>query len=172
VSIPTLADASAHAELQKPETVTAPLAQKAVATAPAPPHAKHVRWKCGSPRPIDDAGLSPTQWVGLGAIGAGVVGLGVGTFFTARALSWNRDSNKGCIGDVCTAAARQERLDAHSAGNAATAAFITARDSPRSGSACTYWASARRLRPASARVIWAVPVATSHEVGGSVHGTF
>jgi hypothetical protein len=69
-------------------------------------------------------GPSTLQLVGLGAMGAGAVGLGVGTLYALRAVDRNDDSNRnGCEGDVCEGQGKADRLAARSAGNTATIAF-------------------------------------------------
>jgi hypothetical protein len=182
VTIPPLDDTAARRLSQSQAAVpVAPAAAAPAApippAAPAPPpRASELRSAptLPPPRPIDESsGLSPTQWVGLGAIGTGLIGLGVGTFFTARAVSWDRDSSKGCIGDVCTAAARQDRLDARAAGNAATISFVVGAGLAAAGVSMYLLGQRSTSSAAAAQARLAVgPWAAPHELGGSVRGSF
>jgi len=69
-------------------------------------------------------GVNPV--VGYVLIGAGVVGVGIGTYFGVTAISKNSDSNKnGCdASNNCTAAGATLRNDAYSAGNISTISII------------------------------------------------
>jgi hypothetical protein len=98
----------------EPRKVAAPIARAAATQrrAPAP------RRDAPEPKP-----RASTPWLGIVAVSTGLVGLGVGGYFTLRALSKNQDSNAGCEGDVCTPEGRRDRIDARHAGNAATIAF-------------------------------------------------
>ena len=81
--------------------------------------ARHARSR--SPSHVDESyGPTATQWLGIAATGVGIVGLGVGAYFAVLAMSKNRSSSAGCEGDVCTAEARGDRLDARQAGDRAT----------------------------------------------------
>jgi hypothetical protein len=173
IIIPALDDASAPRLIQTEEQVAAP-ATPATPALPAP--AREPRSApTPAPRPIDESeGLSPTQWVGLGAIGTGLIGLGAGTYFAARAVNWNRDSSKGCIRDVCTAAGRQDRLDARSAGNAATVAFVVGAGLAVGGLSMYLLGEQHSTTSAAAThpLLAATPWATPHELGGAVEGSF
>ena len=61
---------------------------------------------------------------GIATGAAGVVALGVGTYFGLHARKLNESSKAGCDGDACFPDAKQQRLDAISAGNWSTVAFI------------------------------------------------
>jgi len=66
--------------------------------------------------------------IGIATGAAGVIGIGLGTYFALHALSKNAESNNqgGCSGDMCpaTGPGRQERLSAIQSANIATGAFI------------------------------------------------
>jgi len=106
-------------------SAAAPSAPPAVAPAGAPVEG-------GAPPPAatetaaTDAG--PWRTVGLAIAGAGVVALGVGTYFAIEAKSKNDQSfGAGCggaDGNVCTSAGAQVRRDALSAATASTVAFV------------------------------------------------
>jgi hypothetical protein len=68
-------------------------------------------------------GLTSFRIGGIAAGAAGVVAIGVGTFFGLRAKSLNDESRSGCDGNACWPDAKQKRLDAMSAGNISTVAF-------------------------------------------------
>jgi hypothetical protein len=70
-------------------------------------------------------GGAPWRTVGLVTAGAGVVALGVSAALAFVAKSKEDQSNdSGCHGNDCTAAAAATRLDALSAANASTVAFV------------------------------------------------
>ena len=60
----------------------------------------------------------------LVAGGAGVVGLGLGSFFGLRSISKHSDYASLCSGDVCAPSAGPLHDDAVAAGNASTVAFV------------------------------------------------
>lgn len=72
----------------------------------------------------ESSGLSTQQWIGLSVVGAGVVSLGVGTFFGLRAAS--KSDEAGCSGGTCPDA-ESEALneDAIAAGDVATVTLIS-----------------------------------------------
>ena len=57
---------------------------------------------------------------------AGVVALGIGSYFGLHAISKNNESgaNGNCVVDACSVAGKQVRVDAISAGNTSTVLFI------------------------------------------------
>ena len=69
------------------------------------------------------ARLSRLQIGGIAAGAAGLVAIGVGSYFGLRAMKLNDDSKAGCDGDACDPDAKQKRLDARTAGNWSTVAF-------------------------------------------------
>jgi tetratricopeptide (TPR) repeat protein len=121
----------------------------------------------------ESSGLSTAQWVGIGTMGAGVVGLGLGTFFAMRAVSKNEDSGTGCNGDLCTPIARQERLDARAFGNAASVAFI-AGGALASVGLVVYLAGQRAtpLATAANHALGASPWVERRGLGAAVRGSF
>ena len=62
--------------------------------------------------------------VGVVIGGAGLVGIGVGTFFGFRSMSRHDDAMSFCKGDVCTTHGTDLRAQAISAGNVATIGLI------------------------------------------------
>ena len=71
----------------------------------------------------DRSGLTTMQIGGVSAGAAGIVAIGVGTYFGLHARKLNEDSKAGCDGNACYPDAKQKRLDAISAGNWSTLAF-------------------------------------------------
>ncbi|HEX7480840.1 MAG TPA: hypothetical protein VF331_23765 [Polyangiales bacterium] len=75
-------------------------------------------------RPLADArGLSGVQTAGLLVLGTGLAGLVTASVFTLSAVRYDDASAAGCNADVCTAAARAQRLQARQAGDIATVTF-------------------------------------------------
>jgi hypothetical protein len=68
--------------------------------------------------------VSPLRTIGVVSGAAALVALGIGTYFGVRAIDQNRDSNLDCTQNVCNQSGTEERLDAISAANSATVAFI------------------------------------------------
>jgi hypothetical protein len=149
--------------LQKGENVAdrppaAALASSATATAPGenPAPAKH--------------GFG---WVDTTAIAAGVVGLGVGTAFMLQAIGKNEQSEAGCAGDVCTAEARQDRLDALDAGRVATVAFAAGGALVATGLTIYLVGGATSSRENGvAKALQAAPVPLAGGFGGMLRGNF
>ncbi len=77
-----------------------------------------------TPSDASARGLSPVQQTGLVFGGLGLVAVGVGSYFGIQAIKKNNESNPGCPGDVCDGEAKQLRLEARTAGNVSTIAFI------------------------------------------------
>lgn len=74
-------------------------------------------------RPTPSLRLTRLQTGAIAAGAAGLAAIGVGAFFGLRAIKLNDDSKAGCDGDACDPAAKQQRLDARSAGNWSTVLF-------------------------------------------------
>ena len=68
--------------------------------------------------------LTRMEVAGIATGAAGVVALGVGTYLGLHARKLNESSKAGCDGDACFPDAKQQRLDAMSAGNWSTLSFI------------------------------------------------
>jgi hypothetical protein len=118
-------------------------------------------------------GLSGLQRVGLVTGGAGVVGLGVGAFFTFLAVSKNNDSKANCFGDMCTPSGKKDRLDARSAGNVATIALIGGGALTAAGAAMLIFGRGARIStPTPAASLEAIPMVSPDGVGGVFRGTF
>jgi len=126
VSAPGMRDAQATVAISERQRLDVPVrldaAGSEVTPAPASPSAP--AGDDGS-RPEAAHGTFPWRTVGLVAAGAGIVTLGVGSYFGLQAKSKNDQSNSsGCNGDTCTGSAAQIRRDAISAGNTSTVLFV------------------------------------------------
>jgi hypothetical protein len=145
-------------------------------TAPAPKSsdaATEVADSIAAPSEIDThRGLTATQRIGIATGAAGIVGLGAGAFFTFRAVSKNNDSKSGCYGDLCMPAAKQDRLDARSAGNLATIGFIAGGALTAAG--VVMYIVGRRSSSSSAqtRSLEAIPLAGGDALGAALRGSF
>jgi serine/threonine-protein kinase len=95
------------------QTVSVPKLKKTYKPPPPPPPA--------APPP---PGLGPTKTTALILGGAGVIGLGVGIFFGARALSLNDQSDQHCADNVCDPEGFELRTDARRWGSASSVAII------------------------------------------------
>jgi hypothetical protein len=100
-----------------------------VASAASPPPAEpdlstNQKARPGEERDSSGGGLTVLQYVGIGGMVLGAVGIGVGTAYAVRAMSKYEDSNQnGCDGDTCVGQGKEDRLAARSAGNTATVCF-------------------------------------------------
>jgi serine/threonine-protein kinase len=112
---PPAAEAAAPARpadaASAPPEAPSPVEPSPLARAEAPPTSQEVR----------HSGLR-VAGVAVGA--AGLVGIGVGTFFGLRAMKRKDDAASSCHGDVCDPTGKQLRLDAISDADASTVAFV------------------------------------------------
>jgi hypothetical protein len=183
VTIDPLEDATAPAVAVVPvPATTAPTVPTATTTtapvAPAPPGAT------SAPRPgtdsaksdptLDRPGLSPLQVTGLFAGAVGVVGLGLGTFFTVQASDKNNDSQGECEGNACTQTGAKNRKDALTDGNIATGMFIGGGVLAAAGAAFVIWGGHRsqETAPSPATSLRLVPTSGPHGFGGMLEGSF
>jgi hypothetical protein len=125
-----------------------------------------------APEPVMDSasGLTGIQRWGIVSGVAGVVGLGVGGYFAHRAVSKNSDSQDACFGDLCTAAGKEDRLDARSAGDVATIALAAGGALTVSGIAM--YVLGHRTRSSSSAFIQAVPLVDVSGGGAALQGQF
>jgi len=103
VAEPTVAVAPRRARALSPSTLDAPQPSRA-----------------RSPARSDGGGMTFVQGTGLVLMGVGAFALGTAGAFTIEAINKNSDSNDGCVVNRCTESGRDDRLDARSAGTAAT----------------------------------------------------
>jgi hypothetical protein len=107
------------------------------------------------PPPPEKPGLGTTRILAIGLAGAGVIGIGIGTFFGARALTLNSDSQSHCDGNLCDPEGFEKRLDARRAGSTSTVALIAGAVGVGVGAALWFTAPAEKPkndRPATARI--------------------
>lgn len=100
ISVPELLEAPTASTTP----VAPPTANKNVAAPPEPHH----------------SGWGVLEWAGVGTAGAGVIALGVGTYFLGSALHLKSKSDTNCTGDVCGEIGYPDRSLAVSHGNTAT----------------------------------------------------
>jgi hypothetical protein len=126
--------------------------------------------EAAAPRP----GLAPLALTGLIAGACGVVSLGVGAFFTLRAIDQNNASHNECEGDLCTAAGRQDRNDARSSGDIATATLLGGGVLVAAGAALLLFGrGSREGSAADGRTsLRLLPSGGDHGIGGLLQGTF
>jgi serine/threonine-protein kinase len=96
----------------------APVGPVAVAAQPAPAAA--------APPPAADQASSngSGRWPALLVGGAGLVGIGIGTYFGVHSMSLKDDASSHCNGNLCDQEGVNLKEDAITAGNVSTAAFI------------------------------------------------
>ena len=114
------ADASFELTAVEGQTTPVEVEPGAQDTAPAAQSAPVESAEPAPERPL----FTPLRIGGVVAGGLGVVSLALGGIFTAQAVSKNDDSMADCDGNVCGPEGKESRLDAQSAGNAATATVI------------------------------------------------
>jgi hypothetical protein len=178
VTVPVLADADEAAEDRLATARAhneAPSAPPITPVVPPPsPSSVDVAPSASLPGPEMPRRSSAWQGAGAATFVAGVASLGFGTVFGLRAKSKNDDSKPECQGNICTAQGRQDRWDAHDAGNMATYGFIA-------GGVLTVGGAAMYLlgRPSSSlsacaggTCFEAVPATDAHTFGGIVRGSF
>lgn len=136
-----------------------------VAATPAP--VKVLRAAPRAEPRANTSSLSNLQRAGLVTLAGSVVSFGVGAVFGIVAGNRNKASEAGCDGDFCTAAAREKRLSAVSAGNVSTAAFLV-------GGAMATVGIVLFLTPnhANDADYSLAPWASPHAAGADLHGAF
>lgn len=98
----------------------APVAAATAVAAPpaAPPPAQP------APAAPAEQSKSSARWSALLVGGAGVVGVGIGSYFGLHSMSLKDDASEHCDGNLCDAEGVGLKEDAIAAGNVSTAAFI------------------------------------------------
>jgi hypothetical protein len=131
ISAPGMRDAQATVAISERQRLDVPVRLEVAGADTTPTTASPTASPDAAPagddasRPEAAHGAFPWRTVGLVAAGAGIVTLGVGSYFGIEAKSKNDQSNtSGCNGNNCTQAAAQIRRDAISAGNVSTALFV------------------------------------------------
>jgi serine/threonine-protein kinase len=135
--------------VEVPALVLAPLPPVAVAPpsdATSPASASPTQSEAGN-----DAARSGSRrrTIGLVVVGAGIVALGVGTYFGLQALSKNSDSHRNCSGNDCRLAGFNERNDARSTGDLSTA-LVLAGAAAVAGGAVLWLTAPRHVASAAA----------------------
>ncbi|HEY2509328.1 MAG TPA: hypothetical protein VGI39_00605 [Polyangiaceae bacterium] len=115
-----------------------------------------------------DRAWSPWRIAALGSVGAGVVGLGLGTGFALVAVGKKSDAEQqGCVGNLCPANAAPARDEARSDANIATAMLVAGGVLAAGGAAL--WFLAPRTTSTSVTV---VPHAGTGGAGVDLFGRF
>lgn len=120
VSVPPLKTLAAKSQPVPPKPPPAAHAAPAPAPAPVPAPAP-----APMPTPLKDTGSngSTQRWIGLAVGGAGLIGIGIGSYFGLRAISKNNDAEKLCpSNNVCST--QQGVTLTHDAKSAALASDI------------------------------------------------
>ncbi len=95
----------------------------AAAPPPAQPAAQPAQPPAQPAQPPDES-KSSARWSALLVGGAGLVGVGIGTYFGVHSMSLKDDASGHCDGNLCDAEGVGLKEDAIAAGNVSTAAFI------------------------------------------------
>jgi hypothetical protein len=148
-------------EGEKARPVAVEMAARISLEQPLPPRATPLPPSVATPP--ESHASHPWGTLGLVAAGAGVVSLGVGTYFGLDAISKDNTSNRtGCNGDVCAPPAFAVREDARTEATVSTVLFFAGGALVAGGA--TLWLFARRREAADAT--HAVQVAPVPLVGG------
>jgi hypothetical protein len=110
----------------------------------------------------------PLRPIGIATGAAGIVALGVSTYFAVRAASKNSDSKTDCLGDVCGTTGRQQRLDALSAANVSTVMFVVGAVLAAGGVTLFVLGKPTESKP----TIAAVPTVDKQGAGFALSGSF
>jgi tetratricopeptide (TPR) repeat protein len=89
--------------------------------------------------PARDSGVDARAIAGWSTIGAGLIGVGLGSYFGARALSLRDDSDERCDGSVCDAVGLELYDEAHGNADASTVAFAIAGAALATGTGLLIW---------------------------------
>jgi len=137
----------------------------------APPEPVAMSAPAREPEVLNPAPLTPLRTAGLVTMGAGALGLGVGVAFVFRALAKKADSDQGCDGNACWPAAKEDRLAAMSAGDAATIAFFAGAALSGTGLVLYLWGRPSSIPPTIGS-IRLTPAVSPSTAGGVLAGTF
>ena len=171
-----LPDSLRQIAVATPEPAVTPVTQETAAAAPAaqPPPTE--------PPPQQHADHGNTQRnAGLVVAGAGLISLGVGTYYGVHSMDLRNDSRSHCNGNVCDADGVSLRSDALSAGNISTVTLIAGLATAVGGGVLFFTApsssdrqgdSARAATPPRARLLSAAPYAGTTGAGIALTGEF
>lgn len=118
----------------------------------------------GQPRDNENPG-SIQRTVGIVAMGAGVVGIGIGTYFGITTMNRWSDSEANCNAGVCNADGVSFAAEARNAGNLSTAFFLIG-GAVGIGGAALYFTAPR------GKTVSVVPHAGKQTAGVTLGGTF
>jgi tetratricopeptide (TPR) repeat protein len=103
-------------------------------------------------KPVATTGVDARAIAGWSTIGAGLIGVGLGSYFGARALSLRGDSDEHCDGTVCDAVGLDLYDDAHLSADASTVAFAIAGAALATGTGLLIWVATDGSQNASVSV--------------------
>ncbi len=146
-------------------TVTIPELENAEPSASLPAEASITADSPPSPAATDRSHLERTIALGLG--GAGVIGIGIGSFFGLRSIAKHSDYEGLCHAGVCATSAGPIHDEAVSAGNASTVMFLLG-GALVTGGAVLWFVAQRPSTPASQLRI--APTVGSSGAGAVVAG--
>jgi len=92
-------------------------------TSPAPPPPRPEDTQPTSTPPPPDRPIATTRWIGFGAVGLGVVALGVGSVFGLRALDQKGERDEHCDATGCDPEGLVLQRDARTSATIATVGF-------------------------------------------------
>ncbi len=102
--------------------------------------------------PVTTTGVDARAIAGWSTVGAGLIGVGLGSYFGARALSLRDDSDTRCRGTVCDAVGLELYDEAHINADAATVAFAIAGAALATGTGLLIWVATDGSQNASVSV--------------------
>ena len=122
------------------------------------------------PAPSTTSFWSPLRYASVAVGVAGVAGVIVGTVFGVRAIGLNNDSKNDCdANSVCGPSGMKSRLDARSAGDVSTVAFVAGGVLLAGGATMFVLAKPRQRSDVG---LIAAPLVSERQVGMGLEGTF
>lgn len=122
------------------------------------------------PAPSTASFWSPLRYASVAVGVAGVAGVVVGTIFGVRAIGLNNDSKNDCdANSVCGSSGLKSRLDARSAGDVSTVAFVAGGVLLAGGATMFVLAKPRTKTDVG---LLAAPLVSQRELGMGLEGTF
>jgi hypothetical protein len=177
VSIPLMRGGAMNPTPAATELIPAPPAPKAVPveahrTVETPP--KVVTSAKVEPVSPSRPRLTRLERTGIALLCTGALSAGAAVGFTLRAVSKNKESEKGCFDDVCTDDARLDRLQARGSGNIATVATAAAAALGTSGLIALLVGARRKhdVRSDAATRVRASAWIAPSSAGGAISGGF
>jgi len=105
------------------------------------------------PPPVESTATDGRAIAGWVTIGAGLIGVGLGSYFGARALSLGEQSDERCDGNVCDAKGLALYDEAHANADGSTASFVISGAALATGTALLIWVATEGPSAASVSVV-------------------